>query len=92
MSAKKNIIGLKELRENTATYIREVSRGRSFIIMQRSKPIFSISPVDVWSDEGSWETAVDFSTMKKLPKLEEVLKSLKKLNGSGQYIFKKASP
>ena len=82
MNTKKNIIGLKELRENTAEYIREVARGRSFIIMQRSKPIFSISPVDGWGDEGTWETAVDFSTLKKLPTLDDVLKSLKKLNGS----------
>jgi antitoxin (DNA-binding transcriptional repressor) of toxin-antitoxin stability system len=79
---KKNIIGLKELRENTATYIREVSRGRSFIIMQKSKPIFSIHPVDGWGDEGAWDTVVDFTTMKKLPNLVEVLQSLKKLNGS----------
>ncbi len=82
MNAKKTIIGLKELRENTATYIREVARGRSFIIMQRSKPIFSISPVDVWGDEGAWETVVDFSTMQSLPQLDEVFKTLKKLNGS----------
>ena len=82
MNTKKNIIGLKELRENTAEYIREVARGRSFIIMQRSKTIFSISPVDWWGDEGTWETAVDFSTLKKLPTLDDVLKSLKKLNGS----------
>ena len=78
---KKNIIGLKELRENTATYIREVGRGRSFIIMQKSKPIFAINPVDAWGDDGVWETVADFSIMKKLPKLEDVLKSLRKLNG-----------
>ena len=82
MNAKKNIIGLKELRENTAAYIREVGRGRSFVIMQRSKPIFSINPVDAWGDDGTWETAVDFSEMNSFPRLEDVLKSLKKLNGS----------
>ncbi len=38
-----NIIGLKELRENMDTYISKVSKGESFIVVRRSKPVFKIS-------------------------------------------------
>ncbi|MFH1759344.1 MAG: hypothetical protein ABH822_02160 [Patescibacteria group bacterium] len=56
------IIGLKELRENTDRYISRVERGDSFIVLRRSRPIFKISsPIK----EDSWETVVDFTTIKK---------------------------
>ena len=54
------IIGLKELRANTDTYIEAVKKGRSFIVVRKSKPIFRIAPPDLWGDEGEWETLVDF--------------------------------
>ena len=54
------IVGLKDLREHTENYIARVRRGKSFIIVRRSKPIFKITPVDEWGDEGLWETVVDF--------------------------------
>jgi prevent-host-death family protein len=58
-----NIIGLKELRENIKTYIAQVEKGRSFIVMKRSKPIFKISPA---RDEGElWEEVIDFTKLKK---------------------------
>ena len=56
----KNIINLKELRENVAKYAKRVEKGDSFIVMKKSKPLFRISPVD----EGGWETVVDFSKLK----------------------------
>lgn len=56
------IIGLKELRENVNLYVDQVKRGASFIVVKRSKPIFKISPLD---DETNWETAVDFTKIKK---------------------------
>ena len=55
-----NIIGFKELRENSEKYIRAVSKGHSFTIVRRSKPVFKMVPVDEWGDEGVWETVVDF--------------------------------
>lgn len=56
-----NTVGLKEFRENLVEYERRVKRGQTFVIMKRSKPIFTVSPVD----EGGWETVIDFSQFKK---------------------------
>lgn len=58
----KNIIGLKELRENTGFYINAVKKGKSFIVVKKSKPIFKISSVD---EEEQWETIIDFTKIKK---------------------------
>ena len=58
-----NSIGLKELRENVETYVSEVKKGKSFIVVRRSKPIFKISPVE--EDESLWETVIDFTRIKK---------------------------
>ena len=57
-----NLIGLKELREDVNTYISEVKKGKSFIVVRRSKPIFKISPPDT---EELWETVVDLTKIKK---------------------------
>ena len=58
---KNSIIGLKDLRENTESYIAKIKRGRSFVVVKKSKPVFKITPVDEWGDEGVWETVVDFT-------------------------------
>ncbi len=87
-----SIIGLKELRENTETYLREIEKGRSFTVVKKSKPVFKIMPVDEWGDEGSWKTIIDFTKIRKggVP-IEEVIKSLKKINEQDRQILKKAS-
>ena len=54
------IVGLKDLREHINAYISHIKRGKSFVVVRRSKPIFKITPVDEWGDEGLWETVVDF--------------------------------
>ena len=60
---KNSIIGLKELREKMDTYISQVERGKSFIVVRRSKPIFKISPP---SEENElWEPVVDFTKIRK---------------------------
>lgn len=59
------IIGLRELRENTEEYISQVKKGKSFTVVRRSKPIFRVTPVDEWGDEGIWETVIDFTKIKK---------------------------
>ena len=59
-----SIIGLKELRENAEKYISEVKRGKSFIIVRRSKPIFKITPPSE-EEDGLWESTIDFTKIKK---------------------------
>lgn len=51
-------ISLKELREKFPKYIDAISKGQSFTIVKRSKPIFQINPI---SDDGTWQTIVDFT-------------------------------
>lgn len=77
-----NTIGLRELRENTKEYISKISKGRSFIVMKKNKPIFKVGPVDVWGDDGSWEQVADFSVVgeRGVP-AKDLLKTLEKLNG-----------
>jgi len=59
-----NIVGLKELRENTERYITQVRKGQSFVVVRRSTPVFKITP-PLTTDEGAWETVVDFTKIKK---------------------------
>jgi prevent-host-death family protein len=68
------IIGVKELRENLDTYAQKVQRGHSFVVTRKSRPLFSIVPVEA---EEKWETVVDFTDiMKGGVSLERVLKAL----------------
>lgn len=71
-----NLVGLKELRENLGKYEKKIKAGQSFIVMKRSKPIFTIGPVD--TDE--WETVIDFTKFRKngMP-IDELIERLKKL-------------
>lgn len=76
-----SIIGLKDLRENMGSYISGVGRGKSYIVVRRSMPIFKVSPVDVWGDEGIWETALDFRKIDpRGVSAGEVIAALKRLN------------
>ena len=74
------IIGLKELRENTEKYVSQIKKGKSFTVVRRSKPLFKITPVDEWGDEGTWETVVDFTKInpKGVP-INDVRKALQEL-------------
>ena len=77
MAKNQKIIGLKELRENTENYISAVGKGKSFIVVRRSKPIFKVVPVDEWGDEGTWETIIDFTRIRKGGVLlDELIKKL----------------
>jgi len=58
-----SIVGLKELRENIDNYINAVGKGRSFVVVRKSKPVFKISSPEE-SDE-LWERTVDFTKIKK---------------------------
>jgi len=57
------IVGLKELRENMEKYASLVKKGKSFIVVKRSKPLFKISSID--EDDGLWETVIDFTRLRK---------------------------
>ena len=57
----KNIVNLKDLRENVATYAKRVQRGESFVIIKRSKPLFKISPID----DDAWEAIIDFTKIQR---------------------------
>lgn len=57
----KNIIGLRELRENVNRYARKIAKGESFIIFKHSKPLFKIGPIE----EERWEEVIDFTKIKK---------------------------
>lgn len=60
---KNSIVGLKNLREHMETYISQVEKGKSFIVVRRSKPLFKISSIE--EDDEIWERVVDFTKTKK---------------------------
>lgn len=70
------VINLRDLRENVASYAKRVKKGDSFIVMKRSQPLFRISPVE----EEGWETVVDFTKYRKggMP-AEQVIQALEEL-------------
>jgi prevent-host-death family protein len=76
----KNIIGLKELRENTEVYIKRVNKGESITVFRRSTPLFRLTPVD--AEEIGWETVADFTTIdERGVSARDVLASLRKMHG-----------
>lgn len=73
-----NIVGLKELRENIDNYISEICKGKSFIVVRKSKPIFKIAPSET---EDQWETMVDFTAIRKNGvSARKILNELRKIN------------
>jgi len=69
----KNIVGLKELRENMNKYAERVARGESFIVFKQSKPLFKITP----AEDEDWEEVIDFTKIKKGGvKIDELLARL----------------
>jgi prevent-host-death family protein len=55
------IISLKELRQDVSKYAKQVERGKTFVVVKRSQPLFRISPVE----EEGWETVIDFTSFQK---------------------------
>lgn len=60
---KTSIVGLKELRENIESYISQVQKGKSFIVVRRSQPVFKLSSPE--EDNSQWESVIDFTRIKK---------------------------
>lgn len=72
---KNTIIGLKELREKTENYISQVKKGKSFIVVRKSKPVFKLAPIT--EEDEKWETVVDFTKIKKGGvDIEDILKRI----------------
>ncbi len=77
---KTNILGLKELRENMEKYASLIEKGRSFIVVRKSKPIFKIVPPE---SEERWEAVADFTKINKNGvNAKRVLRELHKLNAN----------
>ena len=57
------IIKSRDLRDDMQKVADAVAKGREFLVMKQSKPLFRLSrpKVDEWGDDGRWETVVDFS-------------------------------
>ncbi|MDZ7785893.1 MAG: type II toxin-antitoxin system prevent-host-death family antitoxin [Candidatus Saccharibacteria bacterium] len=69
-------IGFRELRNNADSVIRNVGKGKSYVVKRHSKPLFRIVPMD----EPVWNTVVDFTELS--PEgvgIEEVLESIDQL-------------
>lgn len=62
---KQKIVGLRELRENIDEYISLVNKGLKITIVRRSKPVFTIVPVDQQDEDSDWEQVVDFTKIKR---------------------------
>ena len=80
------IIGIKELRQDMEHYAREVKRGRSFIVVKHSRPVFSIvSVLQTLEDEKQWQTVLNFHEIRKggvsFDDLGTALKELKSRHG-----------
>ena len=77
------VIGLKQLRENAENYITEVKRGKSFLVVRKSKPVFLLVPPE--EHESQWETVIDFTKFyrKGIP-ARELLKKLRALHGTAR--------
>ena len=56
-----NVIGLKELLENVDSYVAQIRRGKSFLVVRRSKPLFRVSPPE---EVEVWEPVVDFTKIR----------------------------
>ena len=55
-----NIVGLKELRQNFEKYATIVKKGKTLIVIKRSRPVFRLAPL-----EEEWEEVVDFKKIRK---------------------------
>lgn len=53
-------MGLKELRQNFDKYATLVKKGKTLIVIKRSKPVFRLTPL-----EEEWEEIIDFTKIRK---------------------------
>lgn len=48
-------MGLKDLRQNMASWAGKVQKGQSLIVVKQSKPLFKIVPIDEWEEVEGYE-------------------------------------
>jgi hypothetical protein len=78
------IIKSRDLRNDMQKVADAVAKGKSFLVMKQSKPLFKISKPDVdeWGDRGNWETVVDFE--KDSITVDEFMAKLQKIQNERQ--------
>ena len=65
-------IGLREFRENTAKYVAQVKKGKTFTVYRHSKPVFAVVPAqeveyDLDKLDGlGWKKAVSFPNKERV--------------------------
>lgn len=67
------IIGLKELRENAEAVAERASRGETFVVVKRSKPIFRLVPV---TESAPADEELTAWTQKAIDRYRPALKAL----------------
>lgn len=73
-----DIIGLKELRGNMNNWINQIQKGKSFLVVRKSRPVFKIVPPET---EEQWETVADLTAISKNGvSAKKILIELRKLN------------
>ena len=70
-------IGLKDLQQNTKQVRQQVSKGTTFIVFYRSKPIFRISPI---SGNFDFADAFEESGLYKKPFVKKLKEAEQDLN------------
>lgn len=85
-------IGLREFRENTAKYVAQVKKGKTFTVYRHSKPVFAVVPakeVEYDLDEldgPGWKPLVSFPNKEGVT-IEDVMHMLKaRTHGQGTKI------
>lgn len=83
-------IGLREFRENTAKYVAQVKKGKTFTVYRHSKPVFAVVPAkeieyDLDELDGPGWTNFDLTKIRKggVP-AKELLAVLERLHGQGK--------
>lgn len=57
----RNLVALKEFRQDVEKFAGRVAKGGTLIVTKRSRPLFRVGPVD----DGTWEEVVDFTKFKR---------------------------
>jgi prevent-host-death family protein len=68
------IIGLKELRQNASQIAERARKGEHFTVVKRSKPMFTISPVQTTPDIEETKTWTRDLVTKHRPAFEALAK------------------
>ena len=92
------IIGIKDFRKSLATIADEVMKGKTYTVMRRSKPAFTVKPyeieeVDEKINEPGWTSLIDFTERGKkkgidAKELLRIMENFEKKYGQNRKISK----